>query len=86
MRAAHDAFYINGVHYHKLDKEDKELIEKTVERLEDWIIVIEQMDDTIINLITSSPRYTLEIQSEFPNDLTGKIVSAFIAVKNDNQS
>lgn len=79
MRIVQDAYYINGIPYQKLSDDSKIIIDRAVEKLKTWEVdrLILDYEDRVLNLITNHPAYTFLIQSEYPKDLTGKMVSAY---------
>ena len=81
MEKIQDAFCINNVPYSEMRQEQKHLIDKSSEKLKEWERHILDYEKAVLNIITTNPRYTLLIQSEFPDDLTGYMVHAYTQSK-----
>jgi hypothetical protein len=87
MKSIQDAFHIDGVNFSDLPQEQKDIIENAAERLKDWQSVILSFDEELaINLITKQPNYHLLIQSDFPEDLSDKMVYAYMQAKESLKS
>lgn len=79
-----DIYYINGVQYQKLESTEREIIDRASEKIILWDLedlILTSFPNCVINLITTNPRYAFIIQSEFPQDLTGKLVTAYTQSK-----
>lgn len=80
MEKIQDAFYVDGKPYSELSIELQNIIDRAALKLKDKEHFILPYQDKILNIITTS-RYTMLIQSEFPDDLTGYMVSAYTQSK-----
>lgn len=81
MQQIQDAFYLNSKPYAELNEEDKKVIDKATQKLKQWEPVILSFNNTVLNIFTNHPQYRILIQSEFPDDLTGYMVSAYTQSK-----
>lgn len=82
MDKIQDAYYLDGKPYSQLSNYDKAIIDKAAEKLKDQEYIILSFENCVINLITTNTQYAFLIQSEFPQDLTGKMVYAYTSSKN----
>ena len=82
MDKIQDAYYLDGRPYSQLSADDKVIIDKASEKLKDQEHIILSFENRVLNLITTNTQYTFLIQSEFPQDVTGKMVYAYTSSKN----
>lgn len=70
-------FYINAVSYNNLEGNDKILADKILELLNDDLELMSIYDGCFVNFITRHPKYRLNIQSDYSDELTSKFFIAF---------
>lgn len=81
MKKLHDVFFVNAKPYLQLNDVERQIIDMACKKLCDWESVIMLYENKVLNIITEHPNHSLFIQSEFPDDLTGKMVFAFANAK-----
>lgn len=85
MNKIQNAFHLNAKHYSELSFNEKSRIDsaaKILAPLESTILLYEGKS---LNIITKNIKYSLEIQSEFPEDITGKMIMAWIEAGNNEE-
>lgn len=82
MQKIQDAYYLDGKPYSELSNSDKAIIDAACEKLKEQEEIILSFENAVLNLITTNTQYAFLIQSEFPQDLTGKMVYAYTSSKN----
>ena len=84
MRTIRDAFQINATPYSELSDNHKKIIDTAANNLKDVKDTILSFEKEFVNFIKDHPRHYLVIDSSFPQDLTNKIVSAFLFASNSS--
>lgn len=69
-------FYINAVKYEYLIGEDKLLADKIFELLKDDFELMSHCHGCFVNIITADKRHRLNIQSDYSDEVTSKIILA----------
>ena len=81
MATIQNAFQLNGTPYLNLQQSDKDIIDTAVKELKEWECTILSFNEAVVNIITNHPERSLIIDTKFPEDLTGKMVSAWLKAR-----
>jgi len=69
-------FYVNAVKYDYLVGEDKVLADKILYLIKDDIELMSIYEGCFVNFITADSRYRLNMQSNYTDEITSKLVLA----------
>ena len=85
MESIKEAFLIDGITFSDLPKYQQEILEKTFEKLKEWVdVIISYEKGHTINIDTKNTSYSLYGTSDFPDDLRDIMLSAYVKSKQEH--